>query len=174
MKMTTTLIAFLLLALTSCNSTTSGTPVFKAPLAVLPFENLTSNPNAGLIVSSDLANALTANNEVDLLSPEKVREVLSPYEGQYLQPANIGESLGAGTVITGTVTEYRYIYGAGEQPSISLSLRAIDTATGKTVWSKQLSNSGNFSWLKEENIGNLSRSIAKNIAQSIRTTNGGM
>lgn len=159
-----TLCAALLL-LTGCGTTT-GAAGLSHKAAVLPFENLSGDPNAGLIISDNLSSALSGSAE--LIPPATVRQQLSSFEGQYLPPQQIATMLGAEVVITGTVTEYRYVYGAGEQPAVSFNLRVIDSASGKVLFAREYSASGNLSWLKQDALGQVGAQLARKAADDLR------
>ncbi len=135
--------------------------------AVLPFENLSGDPNAGLKVMSDLESALSASKQHKIIEPSEVRVKLEPYQQKYLEPQKMAELLGAQAVVTGTVTEYRYVYGAGEQPVVSVNLRVISAKTGRTVYAKSYTSSGAFSWLKEASLGEIAKRLSQKIASDL-------
>ena len=167
-----TIVAILcaaLLALTGCGAGTgsaTGAAGLSLTAAVLPFENLSGDPNAGLIISDNLSSSLSASDA--LIPPATVRQQLGAFEGQYLPPQQIGKMLGADAVITGTVTEYRYVYGAGEQPAVSFNLRVLDSASGAVLFAREYSASGNLSWLKQDSLGQVGTQLARKAAADLR------
>ena len=169
-KLTVFLLMLPCLLLGACqNSGIPASAVTSATMpriAVLPFDNLSSDPNAGLVVMSSLQTAL-AQKKANMVTPGEVREKLMPYEGSYLPPKKLGEILNADAVICGDVSEYRYVYGTGEQPSISYNVRIVNVKTGALMWSKAVSSSGNFSWIKEGSLGEAAKQSAKSISSEI-------
>jgi len=68
-------------------------------------------------------------------------------------PADAGEralawarAAGVRYALTGSVTEWRYRVGVDGEPAVGLSLRVIDLADGRTVWSATGARSG---WSRE-------------------------
>ena len=155
--------------LTGCATSGQGTRrVINVPLkkvAIVPFENLSSEPNAGLIVMSNLDSAFRKYSCLDLLNADVVRERLLANEGEFISPRKIGENLGVDTVITGAVTEYRYIYGAGEQPVVGLNIQIISVATGEVYWSEAATTTGNFSWIREESLAEVTEEVALSLVR---------
>lgn len=135
--------------------------------AVLPFENLSGDPNAGLIVMSGLESALACSSQHQLIEPDKVRTLLQPYQDQYMQPQKMAKLLKAQAVITGSVTEYRYVYGAGEQPVVSVNIRIISGRSGKVLYSHSYTSSGAYSWLKEVSLGEITKKLCSKIVSDL-------
>lgn len=104
-------------------------------IAVVPFENYSGNANAGLIVADQLTSELLLNTKLHIIEPEKVRQALAPHAGEMLTAAKVAEVTSATTVVTGTVSEYRYKTGISQKPSIGLTLAVIDTRSGAIIWS---------------------------------------
>lgn len=136
--------------------------------AVLPFENLSGDVNAGLVVSDSLATSLLQKDRSCILPPDRVRQTLSSYEGQYLPPEQLGKLLGVDVVITGTVKEYRYVYGAGEQPVISFSVRIISTAKGAVLWTRDYTASGKFTLLNQASLGDVTQQMCQRAAADLQ------
>ena len=53
-------------------------------VAVIPFENYSSNANAGLIIQDQLANELMVSSGLTIMDPEKIRLALAPHAGDIL------------------------------------------------------------------------------------------
>lgn len=144
--------------------------VSKTKIAVLPFENLSGDVNAGLIVSEGMTTSLLQLDKDAIMPPDQVRKILSPYEGQYLPPEQLGQILGADVVITGTVKEFRYVYGAGEQPVISFSVRLLSTPRGAVIWTRDYNASGKFTFVKQASLGAISAQMCQRAASDLQTT----
>lgn len=139
-------------------------------IAVLPFENLSGDVNAGLIVSEGMASAILEKDRELIMAPELVRKLLSQYEGQYLPPDQLGQILGVDAVITGTVKEFRYVYGAGEQPVISFSVRVLTTPRGAVFWNRDYTASGKFTFVKQASLGEIARQMCQRAATDLQQT----
>lgn len=135
-------------------------------LAVIPFENYSTDPNAGLVLMSSLQGAL-AERKAPVLTPGEVKEKLKDYDGSFLSPQKLGEVLKVDAIVCGDVNEYRYVYGTGEQPSLTYNVRVIDVKSGEAIWSKAVSANGNFSWMKESSLGEAARQSARSTARGM-------
>ncbi len=165
-------VAGLALGLGGCttSSTVDASPVRTelGKVAIVPFENLSSEPNAGLIVMKNMDSAFRKYTSLDIIDTNLMRQRLETFEGQYLAPVKIGEMLGVDSVITGSVTEYRYVYGAGEQPVVALTMQIISVKTGETLWSEQVSSTGNFSWIRESSLAEVAAQISMSLARNFK------
>ncbi len=150
---------------TSGSATREAISVDLGTVAIIPFENLSSEPNAGLIIMRNMNSAFRKYTKLDMIDMDIMRARLEASEGEYIAPRKIGESLEVDTVITGAVTEYRYVYGAGEQPVIGLNVQIISVKTGEVLWSEQASSSGNLSWIREESLAEVAESISISLAK---------
>jgi serine/threonine-protein kinase len=110
-------------------------PDNKASIAVLPFVNLSSDPDNEYFsdgITEDLIHALARINDLRVLS----RTSAFQFKGRALDVREIGRKLGVGTVLEGTVRI------AGDQLVITANL--IDVENGLEIWSdrfeKQISN----------------------------------
>ncbi len=162
----------LTLSFTGCSTSGAGTrqPVCceLGRVAILPFENLSSEPNAGLIIMRNMDCAFRKYSKLDILDMTTMRSMLEIYDGEYLSPVKLGERLGVDSVITGAVTEYRYVYGAGEQPVVGLNIQIISVATGETIWAEQASSTGNMSWIREQSLAEVAEEITISLAKNFQ------
>lgn len=125
-------------------------------IAVVPFENYSDNANAGLIVSDQLANELMVSSSLDIVDPETVRLALAPHAGEVWSAGKIAKLLKVPTVITGTVTEYRYKSGVSQQPVIGFTLYLIDAKSGKVLWSANTAK-GSSAFFDRSGLGSLTQ-----------------
>ena len=137
-------------------------------VAVVPFENLSSDPNAGLIIMKNMDSSIRKYTGLEIIDPYIMRQRLEAVEGEYLAPQKMGELLGADSIVTGAVTEYRYVYGAGEQPVIGLNVQIISVRTGEVLWSEQASSTGNLSWIREESLAEVAEQITASLAKDLQ------
>ncbi len=165
-------VAGLVVGLGGCttSSTVNSSPVQcdLGKVAIVPFENLSSEPNAGLIIMKNMDSAFRKYTTLDIIDTNLMRQRLEAVEGQYIAPAKIGEMLGVDSVITGSVTEYRYVYGAGEQPVVALTIQIVSVKTGETLWSEQVSSTGNFSWIRESSLAEVAAQISISLARDFK------
>lgn len=138
--------AMLLLASTGCAHTYNRDYIAPGTssnalgwVAVIPFDNLTTYPDAGEIVSRLVTTELYAQG-FQLVDEHEVRKLLSAQRADpdhVLSLADlqqICQQLGATTLITGGVGEYRYKRDLGEDPVVGYTLRAIRAVDGRLLW----------------------------------------
>ena len=118
-------------------------------VAVAPLVNLSTYPRAGLIAGQIAGVQLRMVQGFKVISMDEVlaESRLSEFEleeqkdaGPHIEAA---KKLGADSVLKGSVTEYRYVPGVYDRPSVGLILELMDLKSGKVVWSAAIARSGN-------------------------------
>jgi TolB-like protein len=134
-------IAAMSLGLAACASIdASPTPQLFAARdwAVLPLDNLTDTPMAGLRAAAVAASVLSAGGV------EGVQQYADDNSETLFQPASAdlrAKSLAwaraqhAPYALTGSVIEWRYKAGVDGEPVVGLTLQLFDVDSGKVVWS---------------------------------------
>lgn len=116
-------------------------------VAVVPLENLTNYPKAGLIVGELVASELYRRQLFDLTEGTALRKALG---GLDIEPADLAESVGAAelagrlgvdAVLVGSVSEYGYQHGLHEEPVVGINLRLVGAA-GEVLWAASHSTTG--------------------------------
>lgn len=118
-------------------------------VAVLPFQNLTGDDQAGERVRDALMGMLLATEVIYVLPPGEVSRGISRANIRLPQTPTaeeIGKLKGlleVDAVITGVLREYGAVRsGSAEANLVSLSLQMIETQTGTTVWSAASTKGG--------------------------------
>src|SRR3990172_907036 len=118
-------------------------------VAVLPLENLTQDQLAGERVRKAVIAELLAAGVVDVIEPGQVNRALNQMNIQSVTAISVddlkklGASLGVQALFRGSLDVYdRISLGGGSFPEITISLRAVDPATGTIVWSATHSGGG--------------------------------
>jgi TolB-like protein len=137
-------LLFLIVACTSGRGeryvNAAAPPARAMTVAVLPLENLSTHPEAGQIVSGIFTNGLLARGLFQLREESEIRSALS-LAG--VSPGRLRDGLFAGdvakalevdAVLVGNVSEYRYLHGLKENPTVGLSVRLVDRG-GTVMWS---------------------------------------
>lgn len=111
-------------------------------VAVLPFQNLTDDEQAGERVRDAFMGMLLATEAIYVLPPGEVMRGISRAGMRVPQTPTVEEItklkgiLEVDAVITGTLREYGTVRsGSAEANMVSLSLQMIETQSGTTVWS---------------------------------------
>lgn len=142
----------------------SSVPV--SPVAVIPFDTLSGEVNAGLIMTDLIRSEVVRQTDLTLVAADHVSRELEDLAGQVLSPAEIGGKVNAKTLITGEVLEYRYKRGVGEEPSIGVIVRLVDVDSGKILWQATCTRIGRYSWFTEDSLSRLAHAISSDIITS--------
>ena len=141
-------LLLLALSLTACASSETtyknATMNFASvqSVAVLPFENLTSDDDAAARVRDTYMGMLLATEAMYVLPPGEVQRgidragIPQPTRPPSDKIQSIGKILGVDAVITGVLREYGQVRSGQTQANIiSLSLQMMEVETGTVVWS---------------------------------------
>lgn len=125
---------------------------FVERVAVLPFENLSNDRQAGLRATRLMITELLASGAVDVVEPGEVETALAKLQigqpGRSAQPSteqilSLGKTLNVQAVIVGTVTQSETLRsGAVAIPVVTLDTHMVETETGATVWAATQSEKG--------------------------------
>jgi polysaccharide biosynthesis protein PelC len=136
-------------------------------VALLPFENLTSNPQAGKIVTDLMASELYSVPNFQMMEQTEIQEKLRMseyYSEDYLESIldnvsakKMGKFLGVDTVIFGSVSEYRYKMDLSEVPVVGINIRLLDVESGKILWTASSSKTGRSSWFLKDSLNSLAQ-----------------
>lgn len=142
-------------------------------VAVLPFENLTEYPSAGQIAAELTETELFATGRFDILPLAETRRRLKE---KNLDPADvlknerlsvIADLLGVHTLLIGSVSEYRYKRGLGEDPAVGINGRLVVAATGDVLWAASESNTGEGHWFAKRTLNTVAQQTCRRLVQSL-------
>lgn len=118
-------------------------------VAVMPFQNLTSDDQAAERVRDTFMGMLLATETVYVLPPGEVARGISrvnmhnPSTPTKEEILKLKEILSVDAVITGVLREYGPVRSGSAQANlVSLSLQMAETQTGTTVWSASSTKGG--------------------------------
>jgi TolB-like protein len=117
---------------------------FVERVAVLPFENLSNDRQAGARATRLTITELLASGAVDVVEPGEVRAALVRIQGadasRGILPSTedvvaLGKALGVQAVIVGSVTQSETVRsGSVSIPVVTLDVHMVEAETGATVW----------------------------------------
>ncbi len=118
-------------------------------IALIPFENLSSDQGAALRVTRLLLTELLSKKAVDVIEPGEVAKVLEKYamvragdltQGQIVE---IGTALKVQGLILGSVNESSTErFGSSTSTVVTLVARLVETKKGTTVWAATQTEGG--------------------------------
>lgn len=144
----------LLLFLLSCASISSERSIHSASpawlpegaappcVAIMPFENLTSYEEMGLLVRKSFYNHFSSKNyrDIELSTVDRALESLQKAQSgawRDVPPETMGKYLHADFVIYGKVKDYRKIFlGVYSQLALTVEVEMVDCRNGQGVWWK--------------------------------------
>lgn len=125
---------------------------FVERVAVLPFENLTNDRQAGLRATRFAITELLASGAVDVVEPGEVQAALvsltdtppgRPPNPSSEQVLSLGKALNAQGLILGSVSQSENLRsGNVPVPVVTIDMRMVETETGATVWAATSSEKG--------------------------------
>lgn len=135
-------------------------------VAVMPFR-CEGNADIGFTISEIMAGQLAAAGGCNVVEPRTV--VAKTGDSPDLTPQESGRRVGVPYVVVGEVTEFVASADDGEKPSVGVTARMIETATGKVVWVETRARSGTDEWLPEESVGALATEVCGDLAMCVNS-----
>lgn len=113
---------------------------FVKRVAVLPFENLANDPQAGTRATRLFVTELLASGAVEVVEPGEVRAAVNRILGTGPAPTTeqtiaLGKTLGVQALVLGNVNESSETRaGTVVVPVVTLDLHMVETETGASIW----------------------------------------
>jgi len=136
-------------------------------VAIVPFENLSSDQGVGDYVTRVFLTDLLATKAFDIVEPGEVSHYLAAKgitktgEATVAQIKDMGQTLNVQALIFGSIGESTQ-YRSGTQAShiLSLSVRMVSVETGSTVWSTAVNTKAPGFFARMLGVGDRTRSDA--------------
>jgi TolB-like protein/class 3 adenylate cyclase/Tfp pilus assembly protein PilF len=129
----------------------AATPTRVPSLAVLPFDNLSANPDLGYFsdgVSEDIITMLSRSPDLAVVA----RNSSFVYKGKATDIRQVGKELGVEYVLEGSVRK-----GADQ---VRIVAQLVDARTGQHVWAERYDETGTDPWaLQDEVVGRIVTSL---------------
>lgn len=168
-------LAALLMA--GCSTTIQSTADHEAldarvKWALLPIANNTDTPQAGLSAEAMLDHLLRRRGIPSLLHYPAVLSrdsLFEPTERKVSEEAQKwAREQGARFAVTGSVEEWRYKVGIDGEPAVGVTLKVIDLANGRVVWSASGAKSG---WSREA-LSAVAQALLTDLLGSLQLSSG--
>jgi polysaccharide biosynthesis protein PelC len=140
-------LALLFGFLSACSSESgrdyvNADPELKADMtvAVLPFENLSNQGNAGVVAAQLIASELYNQGLFQVMEETEVRKRLSDGKVDINRLSNaavarqVAKLLQVDAVLIGAVSEFGYQHGLREEPTVGMNARLVSANDGKVLW----------------------------------------
>jgi len=113
---------------------------FVQRVAVLPFENLSNDRQAGFRATRLTITEILASGALDVVEPGEVQAAIGKIPGRIDRPSQeqiltLGQDLGVQALILGTVAQSEVMRsGAISIPVVTLDMQMVETETAVIVW----------------------------------------
>lgn len=117
-------------------------------VAVIPFENLSAHPSAGLICAQLMATELYQRRLFNLLEETEIRRTLADNQVDVAKLADrtyaleVARLLEVDAVLLGSVSDYGYQHGLREEPTVGLNVRLVAATDGSVLWASSHADVG--------------------------------
>lgn len=148
-------------------------------VAVLPFDNLTPDGSAGDLLTLVFFTELGSRGDYEPIESGIVAATLESLGVRSTsslaadQLRAIGAGLGAERLLLGSVLESGTVStGQGELPTVGVSLKLLDAASGRVLWTKMGFKSGDdgetvFGWGREKSPRKLAARLAAELLRGL-------
>ncbi|MCX5858930.1 MAG: DUF799 family lipoprotein [Proteobacteria bacterium] len=147
-------------------------------VVVLPFENLSSRPEAGKVISDILATELYSSRRFGIMEWEEAQTALQasglsiPESLDAEAAKSLAQKLGVQAALIGTISDYSYgstlLEIRAGLPSVAFTARLIDAQTGNPLWASALSvSSAEMMEPRRESVNYLAMKAAHDMVESL-------
>lgn len=138
---------------------------------ILPFQNYSQAPRAGEQVEEMLATLFRIRGVSDIEMYQQQDEDKSGWlefndRKRQEKALLLANKYNVSYAVTGSVEEWQYKLGVGSEPAVGLTIRVIEVATGKVIWSATGSRSG---W-STGSLSGTAQKLLRDLISSIRIT----
>lgn len=140
-------------------------------VAILPFENLSTDPNAGIVIAQMTASELYARGLFKLMEETEARRRAGEARidlsqlGEATAAGQAAKALAVDAVLIGSVAEYRYQHGLKEEPTVSVTARLV-RADGTVMWATTRSSIGG-GFLQRGSLSETAQALTGLMVQSL-------
>ena len=141
-------------------------------VALIPFENLTSHPQAGLIMAELLATELYNRRVFNLVESTELRRELNQRKVDTSQlarttiAAELAAMLDVDAVIVGSVSEFSYQHGLHEEPTVGINARLVTAGAGEVLWAASYSDTGR-GLLRRDSLNEAAQRVAARMVAAL-------
>ncbi len=143
-------------------------------VAVLPFVNLASYPNAGRIICDIITTELYSAPNFQIMEQTEMLEKLkisNEYDFDNILDnhavKDLGKRLGVNTIVYGSVSEFRYKRGLDEEPIVGINVRMLDVTSGKVLWAGGKSKTGKRYMFKSGSLNDLAHKTCHELVNTL-------
>lgn len=143
-------------------------------VAVVPFENLTNHPNAGLIAADLVSTELYRLGTYRVVESTRVRNqmVAAKVDVEKLTDStsaqDLAKALKVDAVLVGSVTEYGYQHGLREEPVVGMAARLVGAKDGTVLWASSQSEAGR-GYFSRDSVNNVAQRVVERMLDGLKS-----
>lgn len=143
----------------------------KITIAIIPFENWTNHPNAGLIASQLMATELYTREMFVILEETSIKRILDKKKINIARlpktgfAEKIAKLLRVDALVIGSVSEYQYQHGLHEEPTVGISARMV-SREGIVFWASSHSEVGS-GYLRRDSLNESAQRMIKRMVDEL-------
>lgn len=147
-------------------------------IAVLPLENLTNHPSAGVIVAQMLVTELYNQNLFTIKDETEIRNWMIQEKidvnalTETTHAKKIAEQLGVDAVLLGSVNEYGYQHGLHEEPTVGFSVRLLRAEDAHVLWAAGHATVGR-GYVGRESVSETAQKVVQRMVDALADAVGG-
>ena len=141
-------------------------------VALLPFENLTTHRNAGIIAEQMIMTEFLQRRVFNLVEETEVRHwlILNKINMDKLSDVayaqKIGVDMGVDAIMIGSVSEYGYQHGLNEEPTVGFNVRLVRVEDAEILWASSHTAVGRDYWGRES-MNHTAQLVAKTMVDRL-------
>ena len=150
----------------------SGRVFNSITVAMLPFENLTTHRNAGVIASQMMMSEFLQSYIFNFVEETEVRHwlIINKIDHNKLSDISyaqkIGVDMGVDAVMIGSVSEYGYQHGLNEEPTVGFNVRLVRISDAEILWAASHTAVGRDYWGRES-MNHTAQLVAKTMVDAL-------
>lgn len=176
----TVMLSIMIALLSACTALESGmesvglfdevAPQPVMSVAVLPFENLTPQRTAGIVISKLFYTELFGEERVSLLEENAVKNFLKTnnVNTDHFSVQEVGAQLKADRLVLGSVSRYGNRDDLFSEPAVAISVQLVDVHSGKVLWAESRTDViSRFFWSSERSIEGLAQEMVEDLVENL-------
>jgi TolB-like protein len=143
-------------------------------VAVLPFENLTPQRTAGIVISKLFYTELFGQERINLVEENAVRNFLKTNNvntdrlSDNSSVQELGAQMKADRLVLGSVSRYGNGDDLFSEPAVAISVQLVDVHSGKVLWAESRTDVvSSFFWSNERSIEGLAQELVEDLVEDL-------
>lgn len=180
----TVMLGSMIALLSACAALESGlesvgllgeaTPEPVVSVAVLPFENLTPQRTAGIVISKLFYTELFGEENINLVEENAVGNFLKRNKvntdrlSDNFSVQELGVQMKADRLVLGSISRYGNGNDLFSEPAVAISVQLVDVHTGKVLWAESRTDVvSRLFWSDQRSIEGLAQELVEDLVENL-------